>query len=127
MAVRSVAEKVIESYGLEPMLTTMVFHGIGLDILEYGDPAHKTRGWTLETDMTINFEVFYRDPEVGGVHLEDTVRVTPTGLEHFAQLPREIIVTPYRIVYRVRADVLESIAVVHSVRQFPVDELRARP
>ena len=40
---------------------------------------------------------------------------------------REIIATPYRIVYRVRADVLESIAVVHSARQFPVDELRARP
>ncbi|MEO7402638.1 MAG: Xaa-Pro peptidase family protein, partial [Burkholderiales bacterium] len=94
MDVRAIAEQVIESHGLEPMLTTMVFHGIGLDVLEYGDPAHKTRGWTLETDMTINFEVFYRDPEVGGVHLEDTVRVTPTGLEHFARLPREIIVTP---------------------------------
>jgi len=37
----------------------------------------------------------------------------------------EVIATPYRIVYRVRADVLEIIAVVHSARQFPVDELRA--
>ncbi|MBM4231883.1 MAG: aminopeptidase P family protein [Gammaproteobacteria bacterium] len=94
MDARAAAEQVIAGRGLEPMLTTMVFHGIGLDILEYGDPSHKTRGWTLEADMAINFEVFYRDPEVGGVHLEDTVRVTPSGLEHFSKLPREIIVTP---------------------------------
>ena len=40
------------------------------------------------------FEVFYRDPEVGGVHLEDTVLVTPTGLEHLSALPRELIITP---------------------------------
>jgi Xaa-Pro aminopeptidase len=44
--------------------------------------------------MALNFEVFYRDPEVGGVHLEDTVLVTPTGLEHLSALPRELIVTP---------------------------------
>lgn len=94
MDARAAAERVIAAHGLEPMLTTMVFHGIGLDVLEYGDPSHKTRGWTLEADMAINFEVFYRDPEVGGVHLEDTVRVTPSGLEHFAALPREILITP---------------------------------
>ena len=32
---------------------------------------------------------------------------------------REVIEAPYRIVYRVRADVLEVIAVVHAARLFP--------
>jgi len=91
---RAAAEAVIAGHGLEPMLTTMVWHGIGLDVLEYAEPAHKTRGWKVETGMAMNFEVFYRDPEVGGVHLEDTVLVTPTGLEHLSRLPRELIVTP---------------------------------
>ncbi len=43
-----------------------------------------------------------------------------------AETVREVIVPPYRIVYRVRADVLEIIAVVHSARRFPVDDLRDR-
>ena len=32
---------------------------------------------------------------------------------------REVIEAPYRLVYRVRADVLEVLAVVHSARRFP--------
>ena len=40
---------------------------------------------------------------------------------------REVIDAPYRIVYRVRAEVLEIIAVVHSALRFPIDDLRARP
>ena len=32
---------------------------------------------------------------------------------------REVIEAPYRIVYRVRADVLEVLTVVHSARRFP--------
>lgn len=39
---------------------------------------------------------------------------------------REVIEAPYRIVYRVHADVLEIIAVVHSARRFPADEVRTR-
>jgi addiction module RelE/StbE family toxin len=36
---------------------------------------------------------------------------------------REIIEPPYRIVYRARAEVLEVVAVVHSARQFPAEQL----
>jgi len=39
---------------------------------------------------------------------------------------REVIQAPYRIVYRVRADVVEIIAVVHSARRLPLDELDTR-
>jgi toxin ParE1/3/4 len=39
---------------------------------------------------------------------------------------REVVEPPYRIVYRIRAEVLEIIAVVHSVRRFPTDDLQAR-
>jgi len=38
---------------------------------------------------------------------------------------REVIDAPYRIVYRVRADVLEVVAVTHSARRFPIEAVRA--
>ena len=38
---------------------------------------------------------------------------------------REVIAAPYRIVYRVRADVLEILTVVHSARRFPPPGLDA--
>lgn len=37
---------------------------------------------------------------------------------------REVIESPYRIVYRVRSDVLEVLTVVHAARQFSSRELR---
>jgi toxin ParE1/3/4 len=37
---------------------------------------------------------------------------------------REVVEPPYRIVYRVRAELLEVVAVVHSARPFPADDLR---
>ena len=42
------------------------------------------------------------------------------------QTLREVIEPPHRIVYRVRADVLEVITVVHSAQQFPADQLHSR-
>lgn len=40
---------------------------------------------------------------------------------------REVIDAPYRIVYRVRDDVLEILTVVHAAQQFPMDFFRAQP
>lgn len=37
---------------------------------------------------------------------------------------REVIEPPYRIVYRVRAELLEVVAVVHAARRFPAEDLR---
>ncbi|CAN5170750.1 type II toxin-antitoxin system RelE/ParE family toxin [soil metagenome] len=39
---------------------------------------------------------------------------------------REVIDPPYRIVHRVRDDVLEILTVVHSSRDFPTEFLRAK-
>jgi Xaa-Pro aminopeptidase len=90
-AVMDHCTQVLGKLGLRADLTTLVFHSIGLDILEYGHPSEKYGGWTIEPDMTMNFEVFHRDPDLGGVHMEDTVLVTPGGLEHFSTLPRRIM------------------------------------
>ena len=40
---------------------------------------------------------------------------------------REVIEAPYRIVYRVRPDVLEILTIVHSARRFPIDSIHAQP
>jgi plasmid stabilization system protein ParE len=37
---------------------------------------------------------------------------------------REIIESPYRIVYRVRADLIEIVTVVHTAEEFPVESVR---
>lgn len=39
---------------------------------------------------------------------------------------REVIDAPYRIVYRVRDDVLEILTVVHAAQDFPTEFLRAK-
>ena len=39
-------------------------------------------------------DLFYRDPEAGGIHLEDTVLVTPTGIECFSTIGRDLMELP---------------------------------
>ncbi len=48
-------------------------------------------------------------------------RVVPEIGQHTL---REVIEPPYRIVDRVRPELLEIAAVAHSARQFPTDDLR---
>jgi Xaa-Pro aminopeptidase len=64
-----------------------------LDVVEYAHPSERTRGWIVEPGMVMNFELFHRDPDIGGVHLEDSVHVTGNGLEYLSSLPRDVIVT----------------------------------
>jgi len=77
---------------LAPENATILYHPIGLNVFDFGTPEEAANGWTLETDTMVNFEVFYRDPDLGGMHLEDTVRVTATGIERYSTLPRDLIV-----------------------------------
>ncbi len=90
--VAEVAAGVLRKHGLEPRLTTLVVHPIGLRIFDYAEPEHEFGGWVLEPNSVINFEVFYRDPTEGGMHLEDSIVVRERGLETFTQLGRELIV-----------------------------------
>ena len=86
------AAEILRKHGLEPGLATLVFHPIGLNVFDYASPEEAANGWTVQASTAMNFEVFYRDPEFGGIHLEDTVLVTDSGIEHFSKFPRDMIV-----------------------------------
>ena len=86
------AAEVLAKHGLNPRWTTLVVHPIGLEVFDYAEPEHVFGGWMLEPGMVMNFEVFYRDPQEGGMHLEDTVVVRPEGLEIYSRSSRDLIV-----------------------------------
>lgn len=88
-----IAADILERNGLPLSLTTLAWHNVGLDVVEYGHPSDRTKGWVVEPGMVMNLEIFHRDPDIGGVHLEDSVHVTASGLEYLSTLPREILVT----------------------------------
>ena len=92
MDVAAAAADVLRKHGLDPDAMTLVFHPIGLNIFDYASPEDGFVGWVVDSDTVMNFEVFNRDPEYGGMHLEDTVLVTDRGLDHFSTFPREIVV-----------------------------------
>ena len=89
----SIAAEALSRAGLNLGLTTLAWHNVGLDIVEYAHPSERTLGWVVEPGMVINFEVFHRDPDIGGVHLEDSIHIRSNGLEYLSTLPREVIVT----------------------------------
>jgi len=89
----ALAANVLTKHGLNLNLTTLAWHNVGLDVVEYSHPSERTGGWTVEPGMVMNLELFHRDPDIGGVHMEDSVHVTPTGLEYLSALPREVLVT----------------------------------
>lgn len=91
-ACAEVAADVLARQGLNPRWTTLVVHPIGLEVFDYSEPGHVANGWTLEDKTVMNFEVFYRDPQEGGMHFEDTVVVRPGGLEFFTQVGRDLLV-----------------------------------
>ena len=85
------AADVLRKHGLDPDAMTLVFHPIGLNIFDYASPEDGFVGWVVESDTVMNFEVFNRDPDYGGMHLEDSVLVKDRGLDHFSTFPREIV------------------------------------
>lgn len=90
---KAVAASILTRGGLDLNLTTLAWHNVGLDVVEYAHPSDRTKGWVVEPGMVMNFELFHRDPDLGGVHLEDSVHVTANGLEYLSKLPRDVIVT----------------------------------
>lgn len=90
---KAIAADILTRGGLDLKLTTLAWHNVGLDVVEYAHPSDRTKGWVVEPGMVMNFELFHRDPDIGGVHLEDSIHVTPNGLEYLSTLPRDVIVT----------------------------------
>jgi len=90
-AIADIAADAIRRHGLRPELTTLTLHPIGLDIFDYAEPGHIRDGWTLENDSVVNFEVFYRDSEYGGVHLEDSVLIGAAGARALVSEPRDLM------------------------------------
>ena len=89
----ALATEVLNRNGLNLNLTTLAWHNVGLDVVEYSHPSDRTKGWIVEPGMVMNLELFHRDPDIGGVHLEDSVHVKTDGLEYLSKLPRKIIPT----------------------------------
>jgi Xaa-Pro aminopeptidase len=90
---KSIAAEILTRGGLDLKLTTLAWHNVGLDVVEYAHPSDRTKGWVVEPGMVMNFELFHRDPDLGGVHLEDSIHVMPDGLQYLSTLPRDVIVT----------------------------------
>jgi len=93
---KEIAATILSRGGLDLKLTTLAWHNVGLDVVEYAHPSDRTKGWIVEPDMVMNFELFHRDPDIGGVHLEDSIHVTANGLKYLSTLPRDVIVTGTR-------------------------------
>ena len=91
-SIAKIAAEVLAKHGLNPRWTTLVVHPIGLEVFDYAEPEHASVGWMLEPNMVINFEVFYRDPQEGGMHLEDSVVVRADRLDVLTCSGRGLIV-----------------------------------
>ena len=70
----------------------MIFHPIGLRVFDYGSLEGTANGWSLESGTVLNFEVFYRDPDVGGIHVEDSIVISQTGNSRLGALDRALYV-----------------------------------
>lgn len=90
-SITALAASVIRDHGYRPELTTLTMHPIGLQVFDYSELKHESEGWTLEANSVVNFEVFYRDSEYGGVHLEDSVLIGTGGATALAPAPRELL------------------------------------
>ena len=90
--VRTLTREVVARFGLRPELVSVTTHAVGLEVFEFPYPDSLAQGFALEEGMIVNTEVFYRDPELGSFHLEDSVVIEGAGCRMLAPLPRELVV-----------------------------------
>jgi Xaa-Pro aminopeptidase len=77
--------------GQGPDRVSFLAHGVGLELDEY--PLLSARfPFPLEADMVLAFEPKFFLPGIGMIGLEDTGRITPTGVEWLTRSPRGITV-----------------------------------
>ncbi len=89
---RDLARRTIEGFGLRGDLTSVTTHGLGLEIFEFPTADSLAQGFALEAGMVVNTEVFYRDPDLGAFHLEDSVRVTASGCHYLHEVARDLVI-----------------------------------
>jgi Xaa-Pro aminopeptidase len=84
------ARQVLKKHGLHRAFTHSTGHGLGLEIHEPPriGKNDKTR---LEAGMAITIEPGAYIENFGGIRIEDTVLVTPTGCEVLTPTPKELI------------------------------------
>ncbi|MDO8278847.1 MAG: M24 family metallopeptidase, partial [Burkholderiaceae bacterium] len=90
-AMTKAAATVLQKHGLDPRLTSLLVHPIGLQVFDWGTPEDEHTGWVVQANQVLNFEVFYRDPTTGGMHLEDSLLVTDTAVESLSTFSRDLI------------------------------------
>ena len=80
-----IARESLQKEGLDHLFTHGLSHGIGLETHEYPSLGIKTgeRDLILEPGMIFTVEPGVYMPGLGGVRIEDTVRVTDKGVENF--------------------------------------------
>ncbi|NQV80135.1 MAG: aminopeptidase P family protein [Alphaproteobacteria bacterium] len=88
---RKLVRATIEAHGLRGALTSVTTHGLGLEVFEFPFGDSLPNGFTLEQDMVVNTEVFYRDVDLGSFHLEDSVVVTENGCRLLHEVPRGLV------------------------------------
>jgi Xaa-Pro aminopeptidase len=91
-AVRELVRDTIAGFGLRRELVSVTTHALGLEVFEFPYPDSLAAGFALEAGMIVNTEVFYRDPELGSFHLEDSVAVSGTGCTLLHPVPRDLVV-----------------------------------
>lgn len=90
--VREWVRDTIAGFGLRRDMVSVTTHALGLEVFEFPYADSLAKGFTLERDMIVNTEVFYRDPELGSFHLEDSVAVGDTGTTLLHPVPRDLVV-----------------------------------
>lgn len=90
--VRNLVRDTIGGFGLRRELVSVTTHALGREVFEFPQEDSLANGFPLEEGMIVNTEVFYRDPELGSFHLEDSVVIEGAGCRMLAPLPRELVV-----------------------------------
>ncbi len=90
--IRRLTRDTIAGFGLRRELVSVTTHGIGLEVFEFPEEDSLIKGYPLEEGMIVNTEIFYRDPDLGSFHLEDSVEVEAAGCRLLRPVDRDLVV-----------------------------------